>query len=175
MEGDMTGSRFGYCSSRLALLAAVAAFPAQVLAEGLHTQLDGYAETPVAISTTGEGSFRARLDRRNDTIEYELSYEGLEGNVLQSHIHFGKPSDSGGIAVFLCSNLGNGPAGTQPCPPSPATITGTIHAADVIGPTGQGIEAGAFDELAEAIREGVAYVNVHSDKWPGGEVRGQLK
>ena len=38
---------------------------------------------------------------------------------------------NGGITVFLCSNLGNGPAGTQACPPAPATIEGTIRAADV--------------------------------------------
>jgi hypothetical protein len=39
---------------------------------------------------------------------------------------------------------------------------------------GQGIEPGAFAEIAAAIREGVAYANVHSSKWPGGEIRGQL-
>jgi hypothetical protein len=43
--------------------------------------------------------------------------------------------------VFLCTNLGNGPAGTQACPAAPATITGTLRPADVIGPTGQGITA----------------------------------
>lgn len=47
-------------------------------------------------------------------------------------------------------------------------------AADVIGPTAQGIEAGAFDELLAAIRAGRTYANVHSDKWPAGEIRAQL-
>jgi CHRD domain len=77
--------------------------------------------------------------------------------------------------VFLCSNLGNGPAGTQACPPPPATITGTIRPADVIGPAGQGIDPMEFDELVRAIQAGVAYANVHSETFPNGEIRGQLR
>jgi len=76
--------------------------------------------------------------------------------------------------VFLCSNLGNGPAGTQACPPS-GTITGTITPANVIGPTGQGISAGEFDEVVAAIRNGTAYVNVHSTTFPVGEIRAQFQ
>ena len=81
---------------------------------------------------------------------------------------------NGGISVFLCSNLGNGPAGTQACPPAPATISGTITPADVIGPAEQGIDPMEFDELVGAIRAGVAYANVHSTTFPTGEIRGQL-
>jgi hypothetical protein len=44
----------------------------------------------------------------------------------------------------------------------------------VIGPVNQGIEALAFGELLDAIDAGVTYVNVHSTKWPGGEIRAQL-
>ena len=39
----------------------------------------------------------------------------------------------------------------------------------------QGIAPGQLNELIAAIRAGVAYVNVHSTKFPGGEVRGQLR
>ncbi len=85
----------------------------------------------------------------------------------QAHIHFGASGLANGIAVFLCTNLGNGPAGTQPCPAPPATISGTATAADVIGPMPQGIEPGAFGEVIAAMRAGVAYANVHSMKWPG--------
>src|SRR6266511_100694 len=87
----------------------------------------------------------------------------------------GRPhGESGGIVVFLCSNLGNGPAGTQACPAAPATITGTLRAADVIGPAGQGIAAGEFAEFLAAIRAGVTYVNIHSSIYPGGEIRAQI-
>jgi hypothetical protein len=141
----------------------------------ISERLTGYEETPLPISTTGNGKFDAKISRFNDKIEYRLSYRDLEGDVQQAHIHFGhEKGAAGGISVFLCSNLGNGPAGTQVCPPPPATITGTIEPEDVIGPTGQGIELGAFDELLAAIDAGLTYANVHSTKWPGGEIRAQL-
>ena len=70
-------------------------------------------------------------------------------------------------------HLGNGPAGTQACPPD-GTVTGTIRPVDVIGPAGQGIAAGEFDELVQALRDGFAYANVHSSLVPAGEIRGQL-
>ena len=76
--------------------------------------------------------------------------------------------------VFLCSNLRNGPAGTQACPAAPATITGVIEAANIIGPAGQGIAAGQFDEFLRAIRADSAYVNVHTDPHPGGEIRANI-
>jgi hypothetical protein len=44
----------------------------------------------------------------------------------------------------------------------------------VIGPAGQGIAAGEFSELVDALRAGRAYANVHSSKFPGGEIRGQI-
>jgi CHRD domain len=140
----------------------------------LREQLSGYEEVPLALSTTGTGRFRATINDDAQEIRYSLSYADLEATVTQAHIHFGSESQVGGISVFLCTNLGNGPAGTQACPPQPATITGTIRPADVIGPAGQGIAAGEFDELVAAIRNGTAYVNVHSTKYPVGEIRAQF-
>lgn len=148
----------------------------------VSADLIGYQEVP-ALSTTAKGHFRAWIDTRANTITYRLRYDALEGTVTQAHVHFGQKGVNGGISFFLCSNLANPPAGTQACPPPPAEITGVIGPDQVIGPgpvagpppaPGQGIEPGAFAEIAAAIREGVAYANVHSSKWPGGEVRGQL-
>ena len=59
----------------------------------------------------------ATLRASQDEIAYRLSYSALTGNVTQAHIHFGQAAVNGGISAFLCSNLGNGPAGTQACPP----------------------------------------------------------
>jgi hypothetical protein len=136
--------------------------------------LSGYSEDPLAVSTPARGSFSATVDKRDQEIRYTLRYEGLPTTALQAHIHFGNPSQSGGISTFLCTNLGNGPAGTQSCPTS-GTVTGTITPADVIGPVGQGILAGEFRELVDAIEAGTAYANVHSTAYPGGEIRGQLR
>jgi hypothetical protein len=139
-----------------------------------HLRLSSYEEVP-ALSSAASGKFKARIDRSADTISYELTYEGLESDATQAHIHFGQKSVSGGIIAFLCSNLGNGPAGTQACPLRAGRITGTIDAADVIGPSGQGITAGQIEEVLEAIDEGIAYVNVHTTGYPGGEIRAQFK
>lgn len=140
----------------------------------LQVRLDGFEEDPLALSTTGVGQFRARVDDRRDEISFRLSYANLEGTVTQAHIHLGGRAQSGGISVFLCSNLGNGPVGTQACPAAPAVVSGVLRPADVVGPTAQGIAAGEFEELLNAIRAGTTYVNVHSTKYPGGEIRAQL-
>jgi hypothetical protein len=137
-------------------------------------RLSGYEEVP-ALSTPGNGTFRARVDRQNQEIQYKLTFADLESNVTQAHIHFENATNSGNVVVFLCSNLGNGPAGTQACPAGGGTITGTIRPADVTGGAAdQGIAAGEFDELVRAMKAGATYVNVHSVDRAAGEIRGQL-
>ena len=140
----------------------------------VRTVLSGYNEDPMALSTPARGTFRATVDKADQEIRYVLRYDGIATATLQAHIHFGNPSQSGGISTFLCTNIANGPAGTQNCPQS-GTVTGTITPADIIGPAGQGIAAGEFQELVAAIEAHVAYVNVHSAFFPGGEIRGQLR
>jgi hypothetical protein len=160
----------------VAVLAIAGVVTTTALAGGdkeLRTRLTGFQEVP-AVSTDASGKFRAKLRTSSQEIEYRLSYADLTGGVRQAHIHLGQPAVNGGISVFLCSNLGNGPAGTQACPPAPATITGTIRPADVVGPADQGIDPMQFDELVRAIRAGVTYANVHSGTFPNGEIRGQL-
>jgi hypothetical protein len=160
------------------LVAAIAAADGGTREIRARGGLSGYQETPATLSTTGNGTFRARVNDDGTSFTWTLSYAELEGTVQQAHIHFGQRAMSGGISVFLCTNLGNAPPApaspTQACPAPPATITGTADADDVIGPSGQGIEAGAFGELLAAIRAGYTYANVHTTKWPGGEIRGQL-
>src|SRR4029078_6090687 len=128
-----------------------------VLAQGgfkkISEILTGYEETPSAVSTTGNGTFNARISNDESRVDWTLTYNDLEGAVQQSHIHFGQKGVTGPISVFLCTNLGNGPAGTQPCPAPPATISGTITAADVTNLANErGISAGEFDELLAAIQ-----------------------
>jgi hypothetical protein len=154
--------------------AAVASEDSRSQLNSVRERLTGYEETPLALSTTGSGMFRAHIDDGNQEITYVLTYTQLEGNVTQAHIHFGAVAQTGGVSAFLCTNLGNGPAGTQVCPAAPGTVTGVIGPADIIGPSGQGIAPGQFDELVAAIRAGTAYVNVHSSLYPVGEIRAQL-
>ena len=136
--------------------------------------MNGYEETPAAISTRGFGDFKAKV--RDERIDYRLTYGQLDGEVTQAHIHFGREATSGGISAFLCTNLGNGPAGTQACPVSdePVTISGTITPTDVVGPAGQGIAPGEYNELLRAIRADATYANLHTTLFPSGEIRAQL-
>lgn len=133
-----------------------------------RAKLIGYSEVP-SISTLAKGTFRAEID--GDSIDYKLTYEGIEGGTaIAAHIHLGQRHTNGGVSAFLCSG-GDKPA----CPATGGTVEGTIDAADVVGPSGQGIAAGQLNELVRAIRAGATYVNVHSTAFPGGEIRGQVK
>jgi CHRD domain-containing protein len=136
----------------------------------VKARLNGYQENP-SISTTGRGTFTAKIDDEAMEIHYTLTYSGIEGGTaVAAHIHVGDRHTNGGVSAFLCSG-GDKPA----CPATEGTVTGVIDAADVVGPAVQGVEPGAFDELVRAIRAGVTYANVHSaPRWPGGEIRGQI-
>jgi hypothetical protein len=137
--------------------------------------LTGYEEVP-ALSTPGAGEFKIELNRAGDALDYSLTFGGLETAATQAHIHFENATNNGAIVVFLCTNLGNGPAGTQACPAAGGMITGTIMAADVTaGAAAQGIAAGEFEEFVQALRVGATYVNVHSVGRPGGEIRAQIE
>lgn len=141
----------------------------------IEARLTGYEETPSTISTTGRGSFKAVVTK-DDEIVYELNYSNLETDITQAHIHFGRPGLSGGIAAWLCGTPTN-PGPTGNLPPqcvlgTEGSVSGTITAAQVIGPAGQGIAAGEFAELLDAIRAGATYANVHTTGRPGGEIRG---
>ena len=139
------------------------------------TKLESYQEVP-AISSVARGRFSAELDEAAGTLTYSLTFEGLEEAVLQAHIHIGQRSVNGGIMIWLCSNLPSPPTppNTQACPQS-GTITGTVGSTEVVGPAGQGISPTEFAEVVRALRGGVAYANVHSVKFPTGEIRGQLR
>ena len=122
-----------------------------------------------AVSSTDSGEFRARI--REDAVDWELSYEDLEGTVTNaSHIHLGQKDVNGGVSVFFC-----GGGGRPACTPGSGTFSGTFTAADVMGPAAQGIAPGELSELIAAIRAGKTYTNVHTNKHPGGEIRGQVR
>src|SRR5262249_19744883 len=134
-----------------------------------------------AVSTAASGKFVAEIDEPNNTIHYKLSYKNLEGAVTQAHIHFGQRHTVGGIVVWLCQTAGTpAPAAvadltlTPLCPEPEGTVEGDITPAQVLAVTGQGIDAGEFDELVRAIRAGATYANVHSTVFTPGEIRGHI-
>ena len=157
-----------------AFTAVILALVVGVRAQGarsVRAELNGYQEDP-SISTTGNGSFTAKIDDDAQVIEFELTYADLEGgNTLFAHVHVGSSDHNGGVSAFFCG----GSTKPAPCPNVGGTVTGTIVPADVVGPNAQGVEPGAWVELVRAIRAGHTYANVHTTRWPSGEIRGQIK
>ncbi len=158
----------------VAVVAMLTAPAPAVAGEPIAATLRGFEEPP-SISTTGRGFFRGTISEDGTSIEYELIYFGLEGDVRQAHIHLGQRGVNGGISIWLCQTEFNpDPTSLSPTCPQEGIVTGVVTADNVIGPAGQGIAAGEFAEVLRAIRSGVTYANVHSTKHPGGEIRGQI-
>lgn len=139
--------------------------------------LTGYQEVP-SISTAATGEFQAKAGP-GPVIGYTLSYSNIQ-NAFAAHIHLGQKGVNGGISAFLCGG-GDKPA----CPATGGTLSGTIDAADVIGPSSQGLSPGEIQELIDAMQAGVTYANVHTTDgdatpnegpgdFPGGEIRGRI-
>ncbi len=167
------------------LLAAAAAIGLSVTvataddaATTFSAQLSGFSEVlPAALGggnvlSNGSGSFHATI-HDSSTLTYTLQFSGLT-SVTQSHIHFAERGVNGGVFLFLCSNLGNGPAGTPACPASAGTVSRTVTAAAFLALPAQNVPAGSFESVLRILRSGDAYANVHTMKFPGGEIRGQV-
>ncbi len=165
--------------------------------DGHHrTSLSGFEEVIPpnlglgAIFSTGSGQLKLKIDKQKREIDYELTYSFPDAAltplvgaqfVNQAHLHFGQKHTTGGINVWLCQSADNGApaavsASTPTCPSPSGTVTGTIRPAQVLTLTGQGFPAGedGFDALLEAIRSNAIYGNVHTDRFPSGEIRGQV-
>ena len=106
-------------------------------------RLSGAQEDPTVI-TSARGNATLRII--GNTVAYNVRYRDLASDIQQAHIHIGADDTTGAIAVFLCTNLGNGPEGTAACaPPRSGQLVGVIEAADVLDDpelATQGISAG---------------------------------
>ena len=133
-----------------------------------RAKLTGYEETPFTLNSNGHAKLKLKLTDTGG--EFTLTYADLSGPPTVAHIHFGRPAITGGISVFFCG-------GVKPaCPATTSgTVVGTFTANDVVGPAAQGIDPGDLDSLVKAIRAGASYANIHTAKFPGGEIRGQIK
>ena len=137
-----------------------------------RAKLSGFNEVPPILSN-GKASVRITING-NNTMTYRLTISGsFSSNVTQSHLHFGQPGVNGGIFLFLCTNLGNGPAGTPACPQG-GTVTRTVSAADLLSVAAQNVPAASFDSAVRILRSGDTYANVHTVNFPAGEIRGQV-
>ena len=143
---------------------------AQAATEVFSAKLLGDNEVP-PINSAGTATFQMQIDTTTNVITFTLTFSGLSGAPSFAHLHFAPTNVAGGVMIFLCGG------GNQPgCPMATSgTITGTITAANVTGPTPQGITAGDLTSALEAVREGLSYANMHTANFPAGEIRGQVR
>ncbi len=158
-------------------LFAVIATAGSAPARPIRAKLSGSQEVP-AVLTSASGDFRGRIAGDRQSIDYELTYDNLQGNVLQAHIHIAQANVNGAIVVWLCQTVTNpSPIATTPtCPASASgSVSGTILPADVLVAVTQQVPAGGLETVIEAIRNRLAYANVHTSISTGGEIRGQIR
>ena len=140
----------------------------------IRATLMGFQEVP-AVSTQATATFEAVISPNGDAIDYEITYTGIQGTVTQSHMHVGQRSVNGGIVLWVCGTTGTlGPAGTPTCTSPNGHFAGTWMAANVQTVATQQL-GGDIEEVITAIRAGKAYMNVHSNLSPAGEIRGQIR
>ena len=138
---------------------------ASVAANTVH--LTGDEEIPNAVDTKAVGQFLLKLNE-DGTLDFKLIASNIQ-NVTQAHIHRAAKGSNGGVVVWLYPAAP--PAKLIPGRSSGILSEGTISASSLVGSlAGQPLSA-----LIAEIEAGRAYVNVHTQQFPGGEIRGQFE
>ncbi|WP_458190021.1 CHRD domain-containing protein [Haladaptatus sp. NG-WS-4] len=124
-------------------------------------------QQPQSVETDAEGT--AVFAREEQGVRFVLLVAGIE-NVTQAHIHRGGEETNGPVVTWLYPD----PQARQP-QQIPGRFdgvlsTGRFFAGDLVGP----LDGRSLDALVDVIENGNAYVNVHTESNPAGEVRGQL-
>ncbi len=153
----------------LAAMLAAGASPA--LATTFAATLSGANErpTPVATDATGFGRLVLAADRNSFTVNIDFS--GLSANAVAGHVHCCSGTDANSAVAV----------GFSPPAATSGTITGSFdllnastYSAGFFNGAGGSTVAGARSAFLSGLSGGLAYFNVHSANFPGGEIRGQL-
>ncbi|HEU5210027.1 MAG TPA: CHRD domain-containing protein [Longimicrobiales bacterium] len=145
-------------------LQPLAVFEQSAAHYGAHAR--GRDEVPPNASRA-QGQLLLRLSEDGTELHYKLIVANIT-NVTQSHIHLAPAGVNGPIVAWLYPSAP--PAQLLPGRSDGVLATGTITAASLVGPlAGMPLEA-----LISAIEAGTTYVNVHTQQFPPGEIRGQL-
>jgi len=122
----------------------------------------GTSSVPGTSLATGLATFKLTEDGK--ALQYRLSVSHLTG-IVGSHIHLNGAGVNGPVVVFLFNSAV--PTGEV----NGLLSEGTITAASFVGQ----LAGHPFKELLTDIRNGDAYVNVHTlPSHPGGEIRGSV-
>jgi hypothetical protein len=133
------------------------------LGMAFEAKLSGNEVVPV-VATKAIGAADFTLSADGKELTYILTLKDIE-NVTAAHIHTGLMGKNGGPVAGLFA----GPKKEGKF--SGEIAKGTITNKGLVGP----LAGKTIGDLVEMIKMGGAYVNVHTDKYPDGEVRGQIK
>jgi hypothetical protein len=135
----------------------------------------------VVNDSRARGSSTFQLNAEGTELSYQVSVANIE-NVFQAHIHRGVVGANGPIVVWLYPSTAPVPGPLGGGRLDGVIATGTITAANLVGPlAGQPLSA-----LVDLLTSANAYVNVHTNDgvaptntgpgdFPGGEIRGQAE
>jgi hypothetical protein len=128
-----------------------------------RARLDGSQEVP-PVDTDMRGRIEVELE--DGELEFRLEIENNTNDVFAAHLHCNSPGENGPVGVTLFMDSFTDEAGTL--------AEGTITAPD----TDNACDWADIADVAEAIRSGNVYANVHttaeSGGVPSGEIRGNL-
>jgi len=130
--------------------------------------LSGFNEVP-AVITTGSGQVTVTPSSDGKSLSVTLSFTKLAGVAQSAGLYLAAPGTTGGLIAPICG-------GTKPSCPGTAdgTVTVTLVATDIAAISAQGLAAGDMAGAIEALTNGAVYANVLTNKFAGGEIRGQL-
>ena len=124
-------------------------------------KLTGKDEVPATdTKTTGIAEFTSN---GADSMMYKVNVTDMQ-KVTAAHIHKGKVGENGPVVVTLFKT--DSPSATT----SGVLSEGNITSANLEGP----LSGKSLNDLINLINNGEAYVNVHTEANPNGEIRGQL-
>jgi hypothetical protein len=150
-------------TSATVLVLAVLAAAGLAAPGGFVAHLTGADEVP-AVTTQAQGQAIFQLNAQETALSYRLIVGNIEF-VQSAHINLGAAGVNGPVVAVLF----NGP--TTQGRIEGVLANGTITAATLTGPlAGRTLRA-----LLQAIAGGGAYVNVHTNRYPAGEIRGQIR
>lgn len=142
------------------LMAAPASAQQMVTVKAL---LSGAYEVP-AVSAGAHGVAVVTVNRATGEVSWTIDVYNLPTGIVGGHIHAGAEGVNGPIIIgFPIANVGQSGA---------FQLKGSARASELMVRPASGINS--FDDAAFAMASGAAYVNLHTQANPGGEIRGQL-
>lgn len=126
------------------------------------------AGAPAKVQTKATGETTFALSRDGARLDYVVTVKDIE-NAMMAHIHLGAKGQSGPALAWLYPKTP--PPVTKQGKFSGVLAKGALTAKDLQGP----LKGKPLAALIVEIAKGNAYVNVHTEKHPDGEIRGQIE